>query len=228
MQKLLFFTSDQPWSLKVSRTLEDAGYRVLAVTDPDKAVDLFFTERPEMLVFDLVSLEESKVKELKHLRREEGIKELPLLVLVQKEALVNLPLSLGFDDFVLRDADPEEIKVRIQEMFWRLGKVDRENTVNSGELLLDLNNYQVLLKGKPISLTYREYELLKFFILNKDRVFTREVLLDKVWGYDNYVGTRTVDIHVQRLRTKLGSTYGELIQTVRNVGYKFSGELDDR
>ena len=111
-------------------------------------------------------------------------------------------------------------------MFWRIGKVDREHTVNIGELLLDLDNYEVSLKGKPVSLTYREYELLKYFILNRDRVFTREVLLDRVWGYDNYVGTRTVDIHVQRLRTKLGGAYGDLIQTVRNVGYKFSSYSD--
>jgi two-component system phosphate regulon response regulator PhoB len=228
LQKLLFFTHDQNLGQQVSRTLEDAGYRVFNVSDPEKAVDLFYSERPEMLVFDLASFEESKIKELKHLRREERMKELPVLVLIQKDALENLTLSLGIDDFLFREADPLELKVRIQQIFWRLGKVDQENTVNIGELLLDLNNYQVSLKGKPISLTYREYELLKFFILNKDRVFTREVLLDRVWGYDNYVGTRTVDIHVQRLRTKLGSTYGDLIQTTRNVGYKFSSELDNQ
>jgi DNA-binding response OmpR family regulator len=179
-----------------------------------------------MLLFDLVSLEEPNVKELKYLRREQGMKELPVLAFIQKEALVNLPLSLGFDDFVMRDADPQEIRARIQQMFWRIGKVDREHTVNIGELLLDLDNYEISLKGKPVSLTYREYELLKFFIMNSDRVFTREVLLDRVWGYDNYVGTRTVDIHVQRLRTKLGGAYGDLIQTVRNVGYKFCSNPD--
>jgi DNA-binding response OmpR family regulator len=226
MQKLLFFTSDQTWSHEISSTLEDAGYRVLPVSDHDGALDLFFTERPEMILFDLGSLEEPKVKGLKYLRREQGIKELPVLAFVQKEALAHVPLSLGFDDFVIRDADSQEIRARIQQMFWRIGKVDREHTVNIGELLLDLNNYEVSLKGKPVSLTYREYELLKYFILNRDRVFTREVLLDRVWGYDNYVGTRTVDIHVQRLRTKLGGAYSDLIQTVRNVGYKFSSESD--
>ena len=228
MQKLLFFTHDQNLGQQVNRTLENAGYKVFNVSDPDKAVDLFYSERPEMLVFDLASFEESDIKKLKHLRREERMKELPVLVLIQKDALKNLTLSLGIDDFLFRESDPLELKVRIQQIFWRLGKVDQENTVNIGELLLDLNNYQVLLKGKPISLTYREYELLKFFIMNKDKVFTREVLLDRVWGYDNYVGTRTVDIHVQRLRTKLGNTYGDLIQTIRNVGYKFSGELDNQ
>jgi len=226
MQKLLFFTSDLTWSHKISSTLEDAGYRVLLVSDHDRALDLFFTERPDMLLFDLVSLEEPNVKELKYLRREQGMKELPVLAFIQKEALVNLPLSLGFDDFVMRDADPQEIRARIQQMFWRIGKVDREHTVNIGELLLDLDNYEISLKGKPVSLTYREYELLKFFIMNSDRVFTREVLLDRVWGYDNYVGTRTVDIHVQRLRTKLGGAYGDLIQTIRNIGYKFCSNPD--
>jgi len=226
MQKLLLFGSDQTWSHEISSALEDAGYRVLLVSDHNGALDLFFTEHPEMILFDLGSLEEPKVKGLKCLRREQGIKELPVLAFVQKEALAHVPLSLGFDDFVMRNADSQEIRARIQQMFWRIGKVDREHTVNIGELLLDLNNYEVSLKGKPVSLTYREYELLKYFILNRDRVFTREVLLDRVWGYDNYVGTRTVDIHVQRLRTELGGAYGDLIQTVRNVGYKFSSESD--
>jgi DNA-binding response OmpR family regulator len=226
MQKILFFTFDLTWGQKVAGPLEDAGFRVLSVSEHDRAVDLFFTERPDMLLFDLVSLEEPNVKELKYLRREQGMKELPVLAFIKKEVLVTVPLSLGFDDFVTRDADHQEIIARIQQMFWRIGKVDREHTVNIEELLLDLDNYEVSLKGKPVSLTYREYELLKFFILNRDRVFTREVLLDRVWGYDNYVGTRTVDIHVQRLRTKLGGAYGDLIQTVRNVGYKFCSNPD--
>jgi two-component system alkaline phosphatase synthesis response regulator PhoP len=80
-----------------------------------------------------------------------------------------------------------------------------------------------MVKGKLVYLTYKEYELLKFLALNRGRVYTRETLLDKVWGYDNYVGTRTVDIHIQRLRTKLGGKYNEFLQTVRNVGYCFAG-----
>ena len=87
-----------------------------------------------------------------------------------------------------------------------------------------MNSYEVAVKGKRIYLTYKEYELLKFLALNRGRVFTREVLLDRVWGYDNYAGTRTVDIHIQRLRTKLSEKSNTYIQTVRNVGYSFISE----
>jgi len=92
------------------------------------------------------------------------------------------------------------------------------------DLVIDLENYEASISGEPVYLTFKEFELLKFLLLNRGRVFSRDELLDRVWGYDNYVGTRTVDIHVQRLRNKLGSPVGDMIVTVRNVGYKFVTE----
>ena len=226
MQKLLLFTSDRNYGPKLASALKEMGYQASMVSEIDAALELFLSQRPDLLLFDLASLEDGIIKALKNVRRQEGIKDLPVLALVEGKALRKYTPSLGIDDFVVKNSDPLEIKARIQQIFWRLGKVDQENIVKIDGLLLDLANYEVTLQGIPITLTYREYELLKFLILNRGRVYTRDVLLDKVWGYDNYAGTRTVDIHIQRLRTKLGGHYGEFIQTVRSVGYKFAVEQD--
>ena len=133
-----------------------------------------------------------------------------------------IKFSLSFDDFVVKNDDPAEVLVRIRQLLWRRSKVDTENIIRIEDLILDLNNYDVVNRGNKVYLTYKEYELLKCLVLNRGKVFTREVLLDRVWGYDNYAGTRTVDIHIQRLRTKLGGKISSYISTIRNVGYCFT------
>ena len=97
----------------------------------------------------------------------------------------------------------------------------RPEVVEYGDLVLNLETYQAALSGKPLDLTYMEYELLKFFATHPAKVFTREQLLSRVWGYEYYGGARTVDVHVRRLRAKLGEEHANLIQTVRSVGYRF-------
>ena len=119
---------------------------------------------------------------------------------------------------------PQDAARRVVSAFQALSGLDAGQVIKIDELILDLNSYEVAIQGKRIYLTYKEYELLKCLLLNRGKVFTREALLDKVWGYDNYAGTRTVDIHIQRLRSKLGGAYSDMIQTVRNVGYSFAGD----
>ena len=99
--------------------------------------------------------------------------------------------------------------------------MDADNLVSCGNLVIDLSNYTVHLSSEPIDLTYKEFELLRFLATNPDRVFGREQLLNKVWGYDFYGGARTVDVHVRRLRAKIESKHDTFIETVRNVGYRF-------
>jgi len=143
------------------------------------------------------------------------------------DMIEHLEFSLAFDDFIIKDGDHKEIPLRIRQLLWRQSRLDTENIIKIKDLVLDLKSYEISVKGKRVYLTYKEYELLKFLVLNRGRVFTREALLDKVWGYNNYAGTRTVDIHIQRLRTKLGGTSNDFIQTVRNVGYCFIAEKSE-
>jgi DNA-binding response OmpR family regulator len=127
-----------------------------------------------------------------------------------------------FDDFCLSPFHPKELEARLRHLQFRAGRGGRgsEVTAYSG-LEINTETYQAAVDGKPLDLTYMEYELLKFFVTNPGKVFTREQLLSRVWGYEYYGGARTVDVHVRRLRAKLGEEHANLIQTVRSVGYRF-------
>ena len=109
----------------------------------------------------------------------------------------------------------------MKHLFWRTGRGTRPELVECGPLVLNLETYQAVIDSTPLDLTYMEYELLKFLATHPGRVFTRETLLFRVWGYEYYGGARTVDVHVRRLRSKLGEEHAGLIQTVRSVGYRF-------
>ncbi len=136
-------------------------------------------------------------------------------------SLVAVTPDWAIDDFLLPDIGPAELDARLRLMAARgAAGEDADDRVTLGELVIDEATYTARLRGKPIDLTYKEFELLKFLAQNAGRVFTRAQLLHEVWGYDFFGGTRTVDVHVRRLRAKLGSDHEALIGTVRNVGYK--------
>src|SRR5215467_2779039 len=148
---------------------------------------------------------------------------IPLIAVVTDAGLIALAADWGIDDLVLATAGPAEIEARLRLAVGKLGtstSVDSA-TIRVGELTIDPDTYAARLKGRPLDLTYKEFELLKFLAQHPGRVFTRDQMLREVWGYDYFGGTRTVDVHVRRLRAKLGSEYESMIGTVRQVGYKF-------
>jgi len=146
----------------------------------------------------------------------------PVLLMVSGAQLSDLELRDDlFDDFCVIPFHPRELEARLKHLFWRTGTGTRPELVEYGPLVLNLETYQAAIAGRPLDLTYMEYELLKFLSTNPGKVFTREILLSRVWGYEYYGGARTVDVHIRRLRAKLGEEHANLIQTVRSVGYKF-------
>jgi DNA-binding response OmpR family regulator len=146
----------------------------------------------------------------------------PLLLLVAGTELAALELREDlFDDFCLTPFHPKELEARITHLFWRTGRGTRPELVEYGPLILNLETYQASAGGRPLDLTFMEYELLKFLATHPGKVFTRETLLSRVWGYEYYGGARTVDVHIRRLRAKLGEEHAHLISTVRSVGYRF-------
>ena len=148
---------------------------------------------------------------------------IPLIAVITDAGLIALAADWGIDDFVLATAGPAEVEARLRLATGRLGATTTVDsaTIRVGELTIDQETYAAKLKGRPLDLTYKEFELLKFLAQHPGRVFTRDQLLREVWGYDYFGGTRTVDVHVRRLRAKLGSEYESMIGTVRQVGYKF-------
>lgn len=146
----------------------------------------------------------------------------PLLLLVSAQQLGALELREDlFDDFCVVPCEPAELGARLSHLFWRTGRGLRPELVEYGPLALNLETYQASVAGKALSLTFMEYELLKFLATHPGKVFTRETLLSRVWGYEYYGGARTVDVHIRRLRAKLGEEHANLISTVRSVGYRF-------
>jgi DNA-binding response OmpR family regulator len=146
----------------------------------------------------------------------------PLLLLISGAQLADLDLRDDlYDDFCLSPFHPRELEARLKHLFWRVGKGGRPELLEYGPLVLNIETYQAALSNRPLDLTYMEYELLKFLATHPGKVFSRETLLSRVWGYDYYGGARTVDVHIRRLRAKLGEEHANLIQTVRSVGYSF-------
>jgi two-component system, OmpR family, alkaline phosphatase synthesis response regulator PhoP len=146
----------------------------------------------------------------------------PLLLVVGLDRLDELELREDlFDDFCVVPWKGQELEARLAHLFWRTGRGTRPDLVEYGPLVLNLETYQATLSSRPLDLTYMEYELLKFLATHPGKVFTRETLLSRVWGYEYYGGARTVDVHIRRLRAKLGEEHANLISTVRSVGYRF-------
>ncbi|WP_156754503.1 winged helix-turn-helix transcriptional regulator [Actinokineospora pegani] len=146
----------------------------------------------------------------------------PVLAVVNEGGLIAINSDWRIDEILLPTAGPAEVDARLRLLTSRGpagGTVD--GALRRGELVIDEATYMARLRGRPLDLTYKEFELLKYLAQHAGRVFTRAQLLQEVWGYDFFGGTRTVDVHVRRLRAKLGPEHEQMIGTVRNVGYKF-------
>jgi DNA-binding response OmpR family regulator len=153
------------------------------------------------------------------LRDDDVFTDVPILLSIKPEELNGqVPLA---EELLISPFTPAELEARIVRARQQLGGGMEAQSVRVGTLDVDLATYQVTVGGEPVDFAFKEYELLRFLITHPGRVFSREALLNRVWGYDYYGGARTVDVHVRRLRAKLGSEHAARIQTVRGVGYRF-------
>ncbi len=217
--ELLVFPDPPPPLL--AQTLDLAGYRWKAFANPSEAAKHEPTTGWDgAVLFAGDDIEGAFV--MSRALRKRGISG-PVIVLVTGAQISGLELRDDlYDDFCLAPFHPKELEARLRHLFWRSGRTVRPEVVEHDGLVLNLETYQAAVDGRPIDLTYMEYELLKFLCTHPEKVFTREQLLSRVWGYEYYGGARTVDVHVRRLRAKLGEEHAGLIQTVRSVGYRFS------
>jgi len=200
--------------------LRDLGCRVRTADlwDPldERLVD---GEAPGVVLVEALEEVDAGRAALMRLRAVPALAEAPVLVGVTVAALSRLDAGDAFDDFVLVPYVPAELYLRIRSAEWRRSDFAHQERVKIGGLLIDLAAHEVSVQGRAVPLTQQEFALLRFLAQNRGRVYTRDQLLTRVWGVDYYGGSRTVDIHVRRLRMKLGSG-AATIQTVRGVGYK--------
>ncbi len=147
----------------------------------------------------------------------------PLLLIVTESGLPAINEERGASDIILDSAGPGEIDARIRLAIARARAIEASDQIHASGVVIDEASYSAKVHGKPLDLTYKEFELLRFLAQHPGRVFSRDQLLSEVWGYDYFGGTRTVDVHIRRLRAKLGEAES-LIDTVRNVGYRLNPE----
>jgi DNA-binding response OmpR family regulator len=186
----------------------------------------FFTEtmlkfKPDLIVLNPEASVLGMLDLYHKLRNDRVGAELPVILLISEEECLRAEVPIGLNDVIVKPLRPSEAVSRILLTYKKTHRVSEENVIRSRDVEIDISKYEVKVKNNKITLTYTEYELLKFFISHPGQVFNRDVLLNKVWGYDYFGGARTVDVHVRRLRSKIENGSQTYIETIRNIGYKF-------
>lgn len=192
------------------------GYSCPVITDENEAIEQITGRDPDLV---LLTTSATRIRELCQKIKQK--RDLPIIALVTRAMLNSVNGHQDIDDFLVEPYDITELLCRIKRLLNITADNDNDELIKCGDLTIDLARYEVSVGNRPVMLTFREYELLKFLASNGGRVFTREALLNKVWGYDYYGGDRTVDVHIRRLRSKLEDATHTFIETVRNIGYRF-------
>ena len=216
----VFLVTRHPDVARLSSALERAGFSAPVIA-PERLANDEASPAADVVVLDLRDVPPAAFNILSPGYVENGV---VVLVIAGEDQFDRLSADLAVDDFLVAPPNPVELLKRIERALWRRHGVDSENFVHCGALTLDLSNYRVTVSGDPLVMTFKEYELLRFLAMNAGRVFTREQLLNRVWGYDYFGGARTVDVHIRRIRSKIEIRGHSFIETVRNVGYRLVAE----
>ncbi|MFQ5675413.1 MAG: response regulator transcription factor [bacterium] len=207
----------------VRHHLEDEGFKTQTAVSGDQALERIEQSQPDLIVLDLMLPGMIGTEVCKVLKQQDETRDIPIVMLTAKSEEIDrvVGFELGADDYITKPFSPRELVLRVKAILKRLKMAeDHKDLFQIGGITIDKARHQVLLDGKPIDLTATEFKLLVTLIERKGRVQTRDMLLEAVWGYD-YIGfTRTVDTHMRRLRSKLGSK-SKLLETIRGVGYLF-------
>lgn len=219
MPRVFIIADESKQVIKLRSELTGRGFDCLVVPYDAQAIEQLVAQPSDIVLLNMdetlfdSGAQAEKIKQKKHT---------PVIALLSREKLSSLDSSIDIDDFVVKPWRTTEIIARIKRIMRQKENIESEDIIKCGDLVIDSVKYEVLLSGKPIILTFKEYQLLKFLANNKGKVFTREALLNKVWGWDYYGGDRTVDVHIRRLRSKIEDINHSFIETIRNIGYRFT------
>ncbi|MDU1414301.1 MAG: response regulator transcription factor [Clostridium sp.] len=219
--KILVVDDDKNICEVIKMYLESSGYNVKVANDGREAQEAFSNYKPDLVLLDVMLPYIDGIDVLKWIRKDS---ETPVIMITAKGETFDkvLGLELGADDYIVKPFEPKELMARVKAVLRRYtSEGDSREALTFDNLVIDINSYNVKYNGQEIKMPPKEFELLHFLASNKNRVFTREQLLCEVWGYDYPGDSRTVDVHVKRLREKIAGGDNWQIETVWGVGYKF-------
>ncbi len=226
----LALISNETEQVQLCRGANPQDYLLTTISWDDLLEQADQLRKADVVIADLLGANQDITHRFSQLQQEIKLykMEVSLLLLVTPAALGQVSHLKGYDDFLLLEPGESkagrkqrELTARLELLLRRQGKGAHQRVIRVKELTVDLDKYEVRKAGQPLALTYKEYELLKYLLTHRDRVFTREALLNAVWGYGYYGGTRTVDVHIRRIRAKLGDEAENYIKTIWGVGYRF-------
>jgi DNA-binding response OmpR family regulator len=224
MKKILIVEDEKDMVTGLKFNLEARDYTVIVAYDGESGYHKALSEKPDLVILDIMLPKLNGYEVCKGLKKE--IPDLPIIILTAKsqEAEIVTGLEIGADDYITKPFSVLELLARIKALFRRIkSESDIPEVHRFGDLEINLKKYEAHKKGKPIRLSPREYELLKWFIEREGEIISRDELLNQVWGYDSFPDTRTIDAHIAKLRHKIEDNPEEpkLIVTIHGIGYKF-------
>lgn len=230
IKRVLLVDDEDNIRLLVKFNLEKAGYEVVEASDGNIALKLAANAAVDIIILDLMLPETDGLEVCRRLKREASTAHIPIIMLTAKSDEIDrvIGLELGADDYLTKPFSQRELVARVNAVL-RRAQVKREDDeeLSYGPLRMNVTCHEVHVDGQILELTPKEYELLRFLLENIGKVFSREQLLEKIWGYEYYGDTRTVDVHVRHLRAKLepSPVLAEAIETIRGVGYRLTTKL---
>ena len=208
--------------------LEQNGFQPIEAEDYDTALSFLIDPYPDLVLLDWMIPGGSGIQVIKQMKRENNTRDIPIIMLTAKgeEEDKVKGLETGADDYVIKPFSPKELVARVKAILRRLSPMSAEDVIEFNGLSLDPVSHRVTSQDKPIDMGPTEFKLLHFFMTNPERVYSREKLLNYVWGTNVYVEDRTVDVHIRRLRKAIEQDgHDRMIQTVRGTGYRFSARF---
>ena len=223
--KVLVVDDEQPIVEALAYNLKKEGFRVLTAGDAEQCLEVARRDQPDLIILDVMLPSASGFDVCRMLRKQGNI---PIIMLTARADATDrvVGLELGADDYVTKPFNMRELMARVKGVLRRASPQDLlEQSVQSGNLTIDPNRFEVRIGTRPVALSPKEFELLRFLATHPGQVFSRQVLLDRVWGAEAYVEERTVDVHIRWLREKVEEDPSQprRLLTVRGIGYKFSG-----
>ena len=222
MYSVLLITNPGNGSHPMAAQISEAGMACQVDSDLSQYHLATAGPLPQAVLLDLGSLGATRCRPL---IGQCGELKLPVLAVVPKDRVFDYDPSLNPDEFILCPFAQEELVARVKQAIYRVNGPSGNQVLKIGQLLIDLEKYEVMMTGRRVSLTYKEFQLLVLLASSPGRVYSREMLLSQIWGYEYLGGTRTVDVHVRRLRSKIEDPDNSFIETIWNVGYRFKAEI---